>query len=237
MSSTRGVRWLTCVLVTPAMSAATPDTRASSSYQAWSIGSGDSAKAAVARSRNRAASAAGQPALGDGPVGQLQQLRREQRAGGEEPLHPRLQVRVEEPPVLGDQHGGEDPERVAGQLRGVDRPERRGHHRQRCRLGVAQVVAADRVHAHRGEDPADLLELGRAADPDRAVPLRGDPVDAAEPLGRTTLALEDLGVHLVGHLDERGVRRHLTAVHVGQPAGEGRPEVGRGRRRHGRSIS
>ncbi len=148
-----------------------------------------------------------------------------------------LQVCGEEPPVLGDQHGGEDPERVAGQLGGVDRPERRGHHRQRCRLGVAQVVAADRVHAHRGEDPADLLELGRAADPDRAVPLRGDPVDAAEPLGRTTLALEDLGVHLVGHLDERGVRRHLTAVHVGQPAGEGGPEVGRGRRRHGRSIS
>ena len=155
----------------------------------------------------------------------------------EEPLHPLLQVRGEEPPVLGDQHGGEDPERVAGQLGGVDRPERRGHHRERRRLGVAQVVAADRVHAHRGEDPADLLELGRAADPDRAVPLRGDPVDAAEPLGRTTLALEDLGVHLVGHLDERGVRRHLTAVHVGQPAGEGCPEVGRGRRRHGRSIS
>jgi hypothetical protein len=179
----------------------------------------------------------GQSALGDGPVGQLEQLRREQRARGEEPLHPLLQVWAEEPPVLGDQHGGEDPERVAGQLGGVDRPERRGHHGERCRLGVAQVVAADRVHAHRGEDPADLLELGRATDPDRAVPLRGDPVDAAEPLGRTTLALEDLGVHLVGHLDERGVRRHLTPVHVGQPAGEGSPQVGRGRRRHGRSIS
>ena len=204
---------------------------------AWSIGSGDSAKAAVARSRNRAASPSARPPSATARSASSSS------SGGNSVRAARnrctrcLQVRGEEPPVLGDQHGGEDPERVAGQLGGVDRPERRGHHRQRCRLGVAQVVAADRVHAHRGEDPADLLELGRAADPDRAVPLRGDPVDAAEPLGRTTLALEDLGVHLVGHLDERGVRRHLTAVHVGQPAGEGRPEVGRGRRRHGRSIS
>ena len=46
--------------------------------------------------------------------------------------------------------------------------------------------------------PADLRELAGRADPDRAVPLRGHPVDAAEPLGRTTLAVEDLGVHLVG---------------------------------------
>ena len=61
MSSTRGVRWLTCVVVTPAMSAATPETAESSSYHGWSIGSGDSANAAVARSRKRPESAGDRP--------------------------------------------------------------------------------------------------------------------------------------------------------------------------------
>ena len=42
---------------------------------------------------------------------------------------------------------------------------------------VAQVVEADRVHAERGEDPRDLAQLGRRADPDRAVPFGGDPLD------------------------------------------------------------
>ncbi len=58
MSSTRGVRWLMCVVVTPPMSAATPEMRSSSVYQARSTGSGDSANDAAASSRNRSASVA-----------------------------------------------------------------------------------------------------------------------------------------------------------------------------------
>jgi hypothetical protein len=55
ISSTRGVRWLMCVVRTPAMSAATADTRASSSCQPRSIGSRDSAKADTAAATNRSA--------------------------------------------------------------------------------------------------------------------------------------------------------------------------------------
>ena len=61
MSSTRGVRWLMCVAGTPPMSAATAEIASRWSYQARSIGSVDSAKDAVASSRNRSASAAVSP--------------------------------------------------------------------------------------------------------------------------------------------------------------------------------
>lgn len=64
--------------------------------------------------------------LGLGPVGEGEQLVGEEPARCQEPGQPLLEVRVEEPPVLRHEHRGEDPERVAGQLGAVDRPERGG---------------------------------------------------------------------------------------------------------------
>ena len=116
MSSTRGVRWLMWVDRTPAMSAATADTCDSSSYQPVSIGSRDSANAAVARAtKSSASSAAAPPAAAIAArVGDERGI--EELPVADEPLHPGTQVVGEESGIGGGQHRGEDPERVVGQL-------------------------------------------------------------------------------------------------------------------------
>ncbi len=120
-------------------------------------------------------------AVRDRPIGQCKQLRREQRAAGQERVQSRLQLGREEPAVVGDQHRGEHAERVSGQLVGRDGTEGRAHHRHRGPRRLAQVVPADRVHAKRPEDPRDRAKFIGCADPDRAVPLGGHALDRAEP--------------------------------------------------------
>ena len=191
MSSTRGVRWLMWVDGTPPMSAATAEIRSSAKYQSWSTGSVDSSNAAVARSRKRSRVGGAESVLVGRPVGQLQQLGPEEGPGTDELLQPRLRLRVEEAPVGGDQHRGEHPERVLRQLVGVDRAEGGGDHRYRALRRVPQVVEADRVHPEAGEHPRGLGQFARRADPDRAVPLRGHPVDAAQPLGVGTVRSDE----------------------------------------------
>ena len=110
----------------------------------------------------------------------------------------------------GRQHRGEHPERVAGQLVCVDRPERGGHHRNRRRR-VAQVVEADRIHAERGEQVGDVGEFAGAADADRAVAFGGHPVQRAKPFAAGTRC-RAVAIHFAADLDERGVGRHLGAV-------------------------
>ena len=77
----------------------------------------------------------------------------------QEPLDPVAKFGGEEARVGGGQHRCEHPERVAGQLIRVDRPERGGYHGHR-RGRVAQVVEADRIHAERGEQVGDVGEFG-----------------------------------------------------------------------------
>ena len=72
----------------------------------------------------------------------------------------------------------------------------------------------------RAEQPRHLLQLGRRADPDRAVPLGGHPADRAEPFGIRAVASQDVAVHRFGDLDQRRVRRHLAAVDSGHPRRE-----------------
>ncbi len=80
MSSTRGVRWLMWVVVTPAMSAATAETADNSSYQPRSIGSRDSAKAATAAATNCSAPRGGSAASSGDPARVGDQRRVEQLA-------------------------------------------------------------------------------------------------------------------------------------------------------------
>ena len=73
----------------------------------------------------------------DRDIGQREQLRGEQLASIHVAPQPRFEIRIEEAPVLGDQHGGEHAERVGRQLVSVEWPERGGHDRDRRRGRVA----------------------------------------------------------------------------------------------------
>jgi hypothetical protein len=159
----------------------------------------------------RAAVCGDAPGLGD-------QRGVEEFARADEPLDAVAQLGGEEARVGGRQHRGEHPERVAGQLVCVDRPERRGHHRHRRRR-VAQVVEADRKHAECGEQVGDVGKFARAADADRAVAFGGHPVQRAEPFG-VGPGRRALAVHFAADLDERVIGRHLAAVEARQRCGE-----------------
>jgi hypothetical protein len=162
----------------------------------------------------------GQFAPGFGPVGEGEQLRGEQLAGGEEGFQAGAQVVVEEPRVGGREHGGEDPERVARQLLAVGGAEGGGDDGHRAGGGLAQIVEAGRVHAERPEDACDLAHLPWRADADRAVALRGDPADGSEPLGVGAPGAQHVVVHLAGDVHEGGVGGDLPPVHVREPGGE-----------------
>jgi hypothetical protein len=123
MSSTRGVRWLTCVLRTPPMSAATAEIRSSRSYQARSNRLRGELEGADGELEEPIRVGLGQLLVALGAVGQLQQLRAEQLPSGEERLELGAQVWIEEPGVRGREQGREHPEGVARELVGVDRPE------------------------------------------------------------------------------------------------------------------
>ena len=211
------------VELTPAMSAATADTRDNSSYQDFSIGSRDSANAATAaatkyRRRIGVAAAVG----GDHPR-PGKQCGVEQLAAREEGLHAGTQAGIEVSGVAGGQHRREHPERIARQLVCIDGTKRGGHHRNRRPRG-AQIVVADRHHAERGEQVGDGGQFRRAADPDGAVPLGGDPLQRAQPFG-TGMACHVVGVDLLAYLDQGGVRGHLAGVHRRQPGGELRTQL------------
>ena len=138
----------------------------------------------------------------DGDVGQGEQLSGEELAGGQEALQPACEVRVEEASVLRDQHRGEHPERVRRELGTVKGPEGRRDDRYGCRRSVAQVVEPARRHAQGTEHPGHLGQLLGCAHADRAVPLRGDAVDAAQAFGSRALPRDDALVHLLGDLDQ-----------------------------------
>ena len=187
MSSTRGVRWLMCVVRTPAMSAATAETRgqlvvpaAVDRFTGQRERGDRRGDEPPARSRFRAAVRRDAPGLGDQRgVEQLPRAPGTARRG-------RADSGEKKRRVAGRQHRGEHPERVAGQLVCIDRPERRGYHRHRRRR-VAQVVEADRVHAERGEQVGHVGEFAGAADADRAVAFGGHPVQRAEPFASDRL--------------------------------------------------
>ena len=105
----------------------------------------------------------------------------------------------------------------------IDRPERRGDHRNRRRR-VAQVVEADRIHAERGEQVGDVGEFAGAADADRAVAFGGHPVQRAQPFAAGTRC-RAVAIHFAADLDERGVGGHLGAVHARQRRGEFRAQL------------
>src|SRR5687768_12640621 len=93
-------------------------------------------------------------------------------------------------------------------------------------MGVPEVVEARGMHAEGGEDAGHLAQFLRRPDADGAVPLCGHPVDGAEAFGRLAVPLQDTAVHLVRHLDQRVVRRHLPAVELGETTGETCPQLG-----------
>ena len=116
MSSTRGVRWLMCVVVTPAMSAATADTCAEllvpaavdrlAGQRERGHRRGDEPLGAIAV---RACVVGDAPGLGD-------ERGVEKLPLGDESLDAAAQFGWEEARVRGGQHRGEHPERVASQL-------------------------------------------------------------------------------------------------------------------------
>jgi hypothetical protein len=134
--------------------------------------------------------------VGFGPVGQGEQLRREQLAAGEERLQAGPQIGIEEPGVRGGEHGGEDAEGVAGQFFAVDGTKRGRHDGHRAGGGFTQVVEPHRVHAHGPEDASYLLQFTRRADPDGAVAFRGHPADGSEAFGVGALHTQDALVDL-----------------------------------------
>ena len=189
MSSTRGVRWLRWVLLTPPMSAATAETRAELGVPGPVDRLGGQRERADREVQEPLGVLRGEPAVVDRDVGQRQQLGGEELAGVEETAQPLLEPRVEEASVLGHQQGGEHPERVRRQLLALPRAGTRwrppGYGRRR---GVAQVVEPARrtCPGHRTPEPPGPAPRA-VPDPDRAVPLRGDPVDAAQPFGTGAL--------------------------------------------------
>jgi len=162
----------------------------------------------------------GQATVGFCPLGERQHFRTEQRALPQEMVEFGLQPGVEVPAVVGDQDGGEHPERVDRQRLGRDRTERRRHDRQRGGLGAAQVVETHRLHAEGCEDLGHLAQFPGGAHPDRPVAFRGHAVDASQPLGADRVGGKDVGVHLGGDVHQGVVGRHLLAVHRGEGARE-----------------
>ena len=227
MSSTRGVRWLMCVVVTPAdVGGDTRDALELAGTRPGRPARADSANDAAASSRYRSASAAD-----SSPCSMATSARASSSAGKSSRAARKvrsrcLEVRVEEAPVLGDQHRGEHPERVRRQLGAVEGPEGRRDDGDRCRRRVAQVVEPARGHAQGTEHPGHLGQLRGRAHPDRPVPLRGDPVDAAQAFGSRALARDDALVHLLGDLDQGPVGGHLGAVQAGQAGREPGAQLG-----------
>src|SRR5262249_13665963 len=107
----------------------------------------------------------------------------------------------------GGGQGGEDRKGVGGGPVCFAGPTR-GRHHGNGRVGRAQIVVAHRKHAERREQFGGGGQFGRAAHPDGAVPLGGDPSHRAQAFGpRVTCHV--IGVDLSAHLDQRGVGGHL----------------------------
>ena len=89
--------------------------------------------------------------------------------------------------------------------------------------GTLGLAPGAELRQRAAEREAALAERGGFAllpDPDGAVPFRGDPVDAAEPLGLVAVCAPEVLVHLPRHLDQGVVRRNLGAVEGCQPDSE-----------------
>ena len=120
--------------------------------------------------------------LGGDDPGPIEQRGVEQLAAREECLDAATQVGIEIPGVAGGQHRGEHAKRIARQLVCVDGPKSGRYHRNR-RGRRTQVVVADRQHAERREQIGDGSQFGRAAHPNGAVSLGGDPPQRAQSFG------------------------------------------------------
>ncbi len=113
------------------------------------------------------------------------------------------------------QQRGEDAERIALERRFVDRAERGGMDRD---TGLGEVVVADRLHAHQGEDPAQQRQLLGGTDTDGAVALDVETLEFAargQRLLERRVCRQGLGVDVGDQLEQGAVLRHLVAVHVG----------------------
>jgi hypothetical protein len=126
MFSTRGVRWLMWVDETPPMSAATAEMLSRCRYHCRSMGVSDNLNAAVARSRNSVACIGASPccvverSASSRSLG-LKSWRWEIKA-----FQSVLCRLVEETWVVADEHRGEDPEGVPGELVSFDGAKRGG---------------------------------------------------------------------------------------------------------------
>lgn len=146
-------------------------------------------------------------------------------------------VRGEKARIISGEHGGEHPEGILGQLRGRDRAERRGHHGDRRSRGITQIVETDRVHAEGRENPGHLRQFGGGADADGAVAFSGHPVDGPQSFRILASVRQEIPVHLLGDLDERGVGGNLCSVHDGQASGELSTELGGCVKTHDHSLN
>jgi hypothetical protein len=210
------------------MSAATEDTCASRSYQARSIGACDSWKLADRQPDQLAGRLLGQAALGVGARASASSsggnsVRAARNRSTEACSSASKKRRSSGTRTLTNSRNGlaaSSSGRPAGRRSTPPAPGSRG---------VAQVVEVDRVHAERRQHGAEVVQLGRRADPHRAVPLAGDPGDGPEPLGRVRPLAQHGRVDLRGGVHELLVRRDLGGVELGQSGGEAAPQLGAGR--------
>lgn len=113
------------------------------------------------------------------------------------------------------QQRGEHAERILRQRRAGERAERGGMHRH---ARDRQVVVADRVHAHHGEQAAQRGQFLHGADADRAVALFIQAcalVVALQLRGQRRILLQHLRVDPLHQFHQRAVQRHFGAVHAG----------------------
>ena len=215
MSSTRGVRWLMWVVVTPPMSAATAETP----LELGVPGPVDRLRR-TARTTRPPARGTGPRRPAESPPCSTARSARSSSSSGNSSRAPR-NVRSRRSRSAsknrrssGHQHRGEHPERVRRQLLAVQRAERRRH-----RPGSAPARRPAGRRTRTGDMPsapktrATWASSRGRADPDRAVPLGGHPVDAAQPLGVRALARDSTRWFTSWETSTSvGVGRHLGAV-------------------------
>ncbi len=203
-----------CVVVTPAMSAATAETCGELLVPAAVDRFAGQRECRHRLGDERSARCGSAPPAAAMHLASAIKRGVEQPTRGKESLDPGAQLGGEEAGVGGGQHRGEHPEGVVLQLIRVDRAERRRHHRHRWG-GVAQVVEPDRVHAERREQVGDVGEFARV--PTRIAPWRSR--------GQSRLVVAaQFAVHLGTDFEKCGVGRHLGAVHAGQRGREFRAQ-------------
>ena len=238
MSSTRGVRWLTCVRRHPGDVGGDAGDRGQLVVPRPGRSAPATARTPRSPGRGSARSRPAQAAVGHRAVGQLQQLRREQRARADEPLHPRLQVGVEEPPVLGHQHRGEHAERVAGQLV-AGRPGGTPSTRPAAAPARRRAGRSSRPGACPSRRTAGRPARARPGCPTRIAPCRSAVTRSRLPSRSAALPSRASTSALTSWATSTSVVYAGTSPPyiVDSRAGERRPQLGLAHPRHGGSIS